>query len=272
MPSVRSCRVPVREGLVARGEHACPRSSATCCRWSGWCRAGSRRPSTTTASCDRAGCASAISTCCGSADAVGCGRGAGRRLAPGGSRRRIDTDVLVVGGGRAGLARRAGAAEAGARVAVDRGGAAIGAGWQRVAAAPVPADDRHARRAGRGGRGGGRRDPDRRRGRSAGTTGWSPRSPRCPSRDPGRRDRGGDRLVRARPARTGCGPAGGHGGADRHRPGGPVRDPAGRSGPAGRGRAGDSRARRVAAACRCDRACRTDPGAMRSSRSAAASA
>ena len=63
------------------------RSSATCCRSSGWCRAGSRRRSTTTASCARAGCASAISMCCaGSADEVGWHWTARHRAAPAGRR------------------------------------------------------------------------------------------------------------------------------------------------------------------------------------------
>ena len=131
VPSVRSCRVPVREGLVARGEHALPsverdllslvglvsrwipptfyhhrflrprrlrKQYLDVLRWFGGrgrLRAGERAPL------------------------------AGRPA------RRIETDVLVVGGGRSGLLAALGAAEAGGRVVVVEAVAEPG-GWRRA--------------------------------------------------------------------------------------------------------------------------------------------
>ena len=70
--------------------------------------------------------------CAGSADAVGW---RWRRRTPdraGRPSRRIDTDVLVVGGGRAGLLAALAAAEAGVRVTVIEAEPGIGAGWHGI--------------------------------------------------------------------------------------------------------------------------------------------
>lgn len=130
VPSVRSCRVPLREGLVARGEHAWPsvdrdllglvglvsrwipptfyhhrflrprrlrKRYLDVLRWFG-------------------------------------GRGrlrVGERPAPPGRpARHLETDVLVVGGGRAGLLGALGAAEAGGRVMLLESEPEVGGGWR----------------------------------------------------------------------------------------------------------------------------------------------
>jgi sarcosine oxidase, subunit alpha len=133
VPSVRSCRVPVREGLVARGEHAWPsverdllslvglfsrwipptfyhhrflrprrlrKRYLDVLRWFGGrgrLRVGPREPWMAVAA---------------------------RPL------RRITADVLVVGGGRAGLLAATAAAEAGAWVVLIEAERAIGTGWR----------------------------------------------------------------------------------------------------------------------------------------------
>ena len=130
VPSVRSCRVPVREGLVARGEHAWPsverdllslvglasrwipptfyhhrflrprrlrKRYLDVLRWFGGrgrLRVGDRAPSR------------------------------GRPT------RRLETDVLVVGGGRAGLLAALGAVDAGARVVLLEAEREVGGGWR----------------------------------------------------------------------------------------------------------------------------------------------
>ena len=116
-PSVRSCQAPVRDGLVARSEHAWPTVQRDLF---GWLDLGSRwipptfyhhrflRPRAL-----RKRYLDVIR-------AFG-GRGrlpAGRATAPGRARvaRDIDTDVLVVGGGRSGLAAAESASTSGARV------------------------------------------------------------------------------------------------------------------------------------------------------------
>ena len=132
VPSVRSCRVPVRDGLVARGEHAWP-----------------------SVECDLLSLVGLVSRWIPPTfyhhrflrprglrkrylDVLRWFGGRGR-LAVGGRvpdragrpTRRIDTDVLVVGGGRAGLFAALGAAEAGGRVTVIEAEAGIGVGWRR---------------------------------------------------------------------------------------------------------------------------------------------
>jgi sarcosine oxidase subunit alpha len=131
VPSVRSCRVPVREGLVARGEHAWP-SVATdalaalgmVSRWipptfyhHRFLRPRRLRKRYL--------------------DVVRGFGGRGRlRIGPRPDRppappiRSIETDVLVVGGGRAGLHAAIGAAGAGARVTLVEAERAIGTGWR----------------------------------------------------------------------------------------------------------------------------------------------
>ncbi len=126
-PSVRSCRVPVRAGLVARGEHALPSVErdllslvGLASRWipptfyhHRFLRPRALRKRYL--------------------DVLRWFGGRGRlRLgdrAPASGRptRRIETDVLVVGGGRAGLLAALGAAEAGGRVVLlDAGVARVG--------------------------------------------------------------------------------------------------------------------------------------------------
>ena len=139
VPSVRSCRVPVREGLVARGEHAWPSVErdllslvGLVSRWIPPTFYHHRflRPRRL-----RKRYLDVLRWFGGRGRLALDGRAPARAGRP---TRRIDTDVLVVGGGRAGLLAALGAAEAGARVDGHRGGARIGAGWRRVAA-PVPA-------------------------------------------------------------------------------------------------------------------------------------
>jgi sarcosine oxidase subunit alpha len=117
-PSVRSCQVPVRDGLVARSEHAWPSVGRDLL---GWLDLGSRwipptfyhhrflRP--------RALRQRYLDVIRGFG-----GRG---RLRPGGTAQRpprvardLDVDVLVVGGGRSGLAAAEEAARAGRQVAI----------------------------------------------------------------------------------------------------------------------------------------------------------
>lgn len=134
VPSVRSCRVPVRDGLVARGEHALPSVERDLLSFVG---AFSRwipptfyhhrflRPRRLREAY---------------LDVLRWLGGRGRlrtdRERPvwsaGGGRRdtTIDTDVLVVGGGRAGLQAAIGAAEAGAAVVLIE--AEPGLGWMHT--------------------------------------------------------------------------------------------------------------------------------------------
>jgi sarcosine oxidase, subunit alpha len=130
VPSVRSCQVPVRAGLVARGEHALPSVERDLLSLTGlvsrWIpptfyhhrflrpRALRKR----------------------SLDVLrwfgGRGRLAGgERPAPvGRPTRRIEPDVLIVGGGRAGLLAALGATEAGARVVLMEAEPALGGRWR----------------------------------------------------------------------------------------------------------------------------------------------
>jgi sarcosine oxidase subunit alpha len=137
VPSVRSCRVPVREGLVARGEHAWPSvgndalaALGMVSRWipptfyhHRFLRPRRLRKRFL--------------------DVLRWFGGRGRlRIGPRPDRppaprvRSVETDVLVVGGGRAGLEAAIGAAEAGARVVLIEAERAIGtklAGVEREA-------------------------------------------------------------------------------------------------------------------------------------------
>jgi sarcosine oxidase, subunit alpha len=148
VPSVRSCRVPVREGLVARGEHAWPSVGSDALaalgvvsRWipptfyhhrflrprplrkryldviRGFGGRGTLRVERIEARSD----------------------GVGGRTA-----RALETDVLVVGGGRAGLQAAVGAAEAGARVVLVEAERAIGTRWGAPALDALVADARRA--------------------------------------------------------------------------------------------------------------------------------
>jgi sarcosine oxidase, subunit alpha len=129
-PSVRSCRVPVREGLVARGEHALPNVDrdlmslvGLASRWipptfyhHRFLRPRAMRKRYL--------------------DVLRWFGGRGRLRvedrAPivGRATRRVDTDVLVVGGGRAGLLAALGAAERGDRVLLIEAEPEIGSGWR----------------------------------------------------------------------------------------------------------------------------------------------
>ena len=129
-PSVRSCRVPVRAGLVARGEHALPSVDRDLLSLVGlaspWIpptfyhhrflrpRALRKRY----------------------LDVLrwfgGRGRlGSGERVPPlGRPARRIELDVLVIGGGRAGLLAALGAAETAGRVVLIEAEPSLGMGWR----------------------------------------------------------------------------------------------------------------------------------------------
>jgi sarcosine oxidase subunit alpha len=129
-PSVRSCRVPVREGLVARGEHALPSVERDLLSlvglFSRWIpptfyhhrflrpRRLRRRY----------------------LDVLRFMGGRGRlrmgpRVAsPGRVARQLSADVLVVGGGRAGLLAAIGAAEGGARVVLIEAEPTLAGGWR----------------------------------------------------------------------------------------------------------------------------------------------
>ena len=127
VPSVRSCRVPVREGRVARGEHAWPSVEhdalaglGTLSRWIPptfyhhrflWPRSLRKRYLDVIRGFGGRGTLRVGRTDARSDGFVGRPRGrVGRPM------RSLETDVLVVGGGRAGLQAATGAAEAGARV------------------------------------------------------------------------------------------------------------------------------------------------------------
>lgn len=131
VPSVRSCQVPVREGLVARGEHAVPGVERDLLSLVGL---GSRwipptfyhhrflRPRRLRKRY---------------LDVLRWFGGRGRlqvgpRAAAGRGRvaRRIDTEVLVVGGGRSGLAAAADAAERGDRVVLVEAERELGGRWR----------------------------------------------------------------------------------------------------------------------------------------------
>ncbi len=131
-PSVRSCRVPVREGLVARGEHALPNVSRDLLSLVGlvsrWIpptfyhhrflrpRALRKRY----------------------LDVLRWFGGRGRlRVGPrpaaaGRATRRVDADVLVVGGGRAGLIAAIAAAEQRDRVVLVESEHELGGSWRAV--------------------------------------------------------------------------------------------------------------------------------------------
>jgi sarcosine oxidase, subunit alpha len=119
VPSVRSCRVPVREGLVARGEHAWPSVEhdalsglGTFSRWvppTFYHHRFLRPRSLRKRYLD-------VIRGFGGRGTLRVGRSS--RVVPGRPMRSLATDVLVVGGGRAGLGAALGAAEAGVRVVV----------------------------------------------------------------------------------------------------------------------------------------------------------
>jgi len=118
VPSVRSCRVPVRDGLVARGEHAWPSvqhdALSAVGRFSRWIPPTFYHHRFLRPKALRKRYLDVLRW-------FG-GRGrlrVGKRPEPGDIGRTLvslETDVLVVGGGRAGLQAAIGAAEAGARV------------------------------------------------------------------------------------------------------------------------------------------------------------
>ena len=132
VPSVRSCRAPVREGLLARGEHAWPSvehdALSAVGRFSRWIpptfyHHRFLRPKPLRKRY---------------LDVLRWFGGRGRLrigahpegVAARRAVRSIETDVLVVGGGRAGLHAAIGAAEAGARVGLLEAERAIGTGWR----------------------------------------------------------------------------------------------------------------------------------------------
>ena len=128
-PSVRSCQVPVRAGLVARGEHAFPSverdllsAVGAFARWIPPTFYHHRflRPKRL-----RKRYLDVLRWFGGRGRLRSTGRDVprGRPLVP------LEPDVLVVGGGRAGLLAALGAAEAGAHVLVIEAEAAIGAAW-----------------------------------------------------------------------------------------------------------------------------------------------
>ena len=116
VPSVRSCRVPVREGLIARGEHAWPSVDrdllsgvGTFSRWippTFYHHRFLRPRRLRKRYLD-------VLRWFGGRGRLTVGE---RDAAAGRVTRRIETDVLVVGGGRAGVAAALVAAEAGSRV------------------------------------------------------------------------------------------------------------------------------------------------------------
>ena len=137
VPSVRSCRVPVREGLVARGEHAVPSVDfdllslvGLVSRWIPPTFYHHRflRPRRLRKPLSRRAPLVRRAWAAGPGPAR-VGRG-GRTPVRGRDTRRVETDVLVVGGGRAGLLAALGAAETGARVVLLEADATIGGGWR----------------------------------------------------------------------------------------------------------------------------------------------
>ena len=166
--------------------------------WSGSSRAGSRRRSTTTGSCGRAGCASGISTCsAGSAGGGGCAVGRPARRRP----RRGRRGARDRRAGRRRRARRAaGGAGAAERRPRSRSSSESSALVETDAAPGASAPDAARAHPGRG--------PDRGRGGRLVRRAWSrPSATDVAPRDPGRSGRRRDRLVRARAARPGRGPA-----------------------------------------------------------------
>ena len=131
VPSVRSCRVPVRPGLVARGEHAWPSVGfdllAVVGLFSRWIPPTFYHHRFLRPRRLRKRYLDVLRWFGGR------GRlrlGDDRAARPGRRMRTIRTDVLVVGGGRAGLHAAIGAAEAGARVVLVEAERAIGSGWR----------------------------------------------------------------------------------------------------------------------------------------------
>ncbi len=121
-PSVRSCRVPMREGLVAHGEHAWPTVERDLF---GWLDLGSRfvpptfyhhqflRPMRL-----RQRYLDVLRGFGGRGRLETAGDGGPAPAAQGRASRDLEVDVLVVGGGRSGLAAATDAARSGARVAL----------------------------------------------------------------------------------------------------------------------------------------------------------
>ena len=133
-PSVRSCRVPVRAGLVARGEHAFPSVErdllagvGLVSRWipptfyhHRFLRPGRLRKRYLD-----------VLRWFGGRGRLAVGDAGRRSVGAGGrSTRRIEPDVLVVGGGRAGLLAAVAAADAGARVVLIDAQHELGGGWR----------------------------------------------------------------------------------------------------------------------------------------------
>jgi sarcosine oxidase subunit alpha len=118
VPSVRSCRVPVREGLVARGEHAWPSVEhdllATVGLFSRWIPPTFYHHRFLRPRRFRKRYLDVLRWFGGRGRLTAGGRAA----LPGRATQQIEVDVLVVGGGRAGVAAAAAAAETGSTVAL----------------------------------------------------------------------------------------------------------------------------------------------------------
>ena len=130
VPSVRSCRVPVREGLVARGEHAWPSVERDLLSLVGL---ASRWIPPTFYHHRLLRPRRLRKRYLGVLRWFG-GRGRlrdGERVpVRGRPTRRLETDVLIVGAGRAGLMAALGAAESGARVVLIEADREVGGGWR----------------------------------------------------------------------------------------------------------------------------------------------
>jgi sarcosine oxidase subunit alpha len=131
VPSVRSCRVPVRDGLVARGEHAWPSVAndalAALGMVSRWIPPTFYHHRFLRPRRLRKRYLDVVRGF-GGRGRLRIGPHPDRPAAP--SIRSVETDVLVVGGGRAGLHAAIAAAKAGARVTLVEAERAIGTGWR----------------------------------------------------------------------------------------------------------------------------------------------
>ncbi len=137
VPSVRSCRVPVRAGLTARGEHALPSVEHDLLSFVGlfsrWIPPTFYHHRFLRPRRLRKRYLDVLRWFGGRGRLhvpAGDAAGGGRPGLMARQTRSIETDVLVVGGGRAGLLAGAAAAEAGARVVLVEAERAIGADWR----------------------------------------------------------------------------------------------------------------------------------------------